>query len=104
MNIKKSTQKRIADIAVAMTGSASRAALLAALCVISASPASASFSNVVCSDFYGNASVSGSVNISVNNYANNSSISVTLNNLSNGNNDINLAAAALADRSAMCQA
>ena len=55
----------------------------------------AGFSKVECRDLAGKVMVSGSTNIAGNTFSNNTSISVTLNNLSNTNGDINLAAAVL---------
>ena len=71
------------------------AGVLAALCAMPTTPALASFSNVACGDYYGNASVSGYTDISGNTFNNNASLSVTLNNLSNTNGDKNVAAAVL---------
>ena len=71
------------------------AGVLAALCAMPTTPALASFSNVACGDYYGNASVSGYTDISGNTFNNNASLSVTLNNLSNANGDNNVAAAVL---------
>ena len=95
MKITPSRQKNVPHPADKIKRAALRVGLLAALCAIPLDSARASFSNVECKDYYGNAMVSGDTDISGNNYANNSSVSVTLNNLSNANGDNNVAAAVL---------
>jgi len=69
--------------------------VLAALCAMPLNSARAAFSNVECQDYYGKASVSGSVNISGNTFNNNANLSVSYNNLSNPNGNKNVAAAVL---------
>ncbi len=95
MKINMLKQKNIPFLADEIQRVTLQVGLLAALCAIPMHSARASFSNVECSDINGNVSVSGSVNIAGNSYANNSSVSVTLNNLSNANGDKNVAAAVL---------
>jgi hypothetical protein len=89
------TKKNIPLLADEIKKAAIRVGLLAVLCALPLNPARASFSKVECGDFYGNVMVSGYTNIAGNKFSNNSSISVTLNNLSNTNGDKNVAAAVL---------
>ena len=72
-----------------------RRAGLAALCAMPLNSARADFSNVECQDINGDVSVSGNTNIPGTTFTNNSSLSVTRNNLSNSNGRINVAAAVL---------
>ena len=95
MKINGFKPKNIPHPADKITSVALRVGLLAALCAMPLNPALASFSKVECRDFYGNVMVSGYTNIAGNKFSNNSSISVTLNNLSNTNGDKNVAAAVL---------
>ncbi len=95
MKTNLSKQKNVPHPADEIKKAAVRVGLLAALCAMPLNSALADFSNVECKDFYGYASVSGYTNIAGNNYANNASISVTRNNLSNSKGYINVAAAVL---------
>jgi Ricin-type beta-trefoil lectin domain-like len=95
MKTNLSKQKNIPHPADKIKSVALRVGLLAALCALPLHSALASFSNVECKDYYGNAMVSGNTDIAGNTFSNNAFISVTLNNLSNTNGDINVAAAVL---------
>jgi hypothetical protein len=94
-NIPEEAQMKTPCLADKIKSVALRVGLLAALCFNPVNPALAGFSKVECGDYYGNAMVSGNTNLAGNTFSNNASISVTLNNLSNTNGDINVAAAVL---------
>lgn len=69
--------------------------LLAALCAMPLNSARANFSNVLCHDYYGDASVSGNTQITGTTFNNNAYLSVSYSNLSNPSGAHNGAAAVL---------